>query len=214
MLNIKCVVFDLDGTLVDSAENIYQATIQSFDSLNIHADFPKDKFNQRIGHHFEDIFNEFRINVGSFDSFIDTYKDLYLENIHHSSLYPGVIETIEYLHNNGFMIALLTTKNQDQADMIIDHFGFREQFNYVMGRRPGLKHKPSAEPLLKICEDLQVNPENVLMTGDTQMDIQCGKNAGAKTCAVTYGYRSKKLLDLEKPDIVIDRLIELTELIH
>ena len=109
--------------------------------------------------------------------------------------------------------ALLTTKSQDQADRIIDHFNLREYFDNVSGRNHGIPVKPSAEPLLLICDDLGIGAENVLMVGDTEMDIQCGKNAGAKTCAVTYGYRNLGIIKNEKPDFIIDSLTELKEII-
>lgn len=211
-MNIKCVVFDLDGTLVNSAKNIYHATIHSFNSLNVKADLPYKKFYLRIGHHFEDIFDEFGIEVGSFDRFIEIYKSHYFDYIHYSVLYPGVEETINTLKGKEYKVALLTTKGQEQADKIINHFGFRNNFDYVMGRRPGIAHKPSPEPLLKICEELNIKPEEILMIGDTELDIRCGKNAGAKTCAVTYGYRSKELLEMEKPDFSVDDINELLNL--
>ena len=78
-----------------------------------------------------------------------------------------------------------------------------------MGRRDGLAHKPSREPLIYICKDLKVEPTETLMTGDTELDIQCGKNAGAKTCGVLYGYRTKDQIEKEKPDINISNLVEL-----
>jgi phosphoglycolate phosphatase-like HAD superfamily hydrolase len=78
-----------------------------------------------------------------------------------------------------------------------------------MGRRDGLAHKPSPEPLLFICKELTLNPSETLMIGDTELDIQCGKNADAKTCGVLYGYRTKDQLEKEKPDFLISGLSEL-----
>ena len=75
-----------------------------------------------------------------------------------------------------------------------------------MGRRDGLAHKPSPEPLLHICKELNVKPAETLMVGDTELDIQCGKSAGSKTCGVLYGYRTKIQLEKEKPDFLISGL--------
>ncbi len=80
-----------------------------------------------------------------------------------------------------------------------------------MGRRDGLAHKPSPEPLLVICKDLQVKPSETLMVGDTELDIQCGKNADSNTCGVLYGYRTKDQLEKEKPDYIISGLNELVK---
>ena len=81
-----------------------------------------------------------------------------------------------------------------------------------MGRQDGIAHKPSPEPLLKICNDLNINIVDTLIIGDTELDIQCGKNAGSSTCAVTYGYRSKDLIENERPDFIIDRFEEILSL--
>ena len=78
-----------------------------------------------------------------------------------------------------------------------------------MGRTNGIPHKPDPTPFFMICDNLQMNPENSLMVGDTELDILCGKNANAKTVAVTYGYRSIERLKEFSPDYLIDDLREL-----
>lgn len=112
------------------------------------------------------------------------------------------------------IVSLLTTKAQDQADLIIEHFNLLPYFDYIMGRKNGIPHKPSPEPLLIICNKLNVLPEETLMIGDTELDIQCGKNAGTKTCGLTYGYRTRKQLEENKPDYIIDSITELHDLIY
>ena len=104
-------------------------------------------------------------------------------------------------------------KVQEQADKIIDHFKLRSSFDYVMGRRDGLAHKPSPESLFHICKELSVDPSYSLIVGDTELDIQCGKNAGSKTCGVLYGYRTKDQIKNEKPDYIISELEELKMLL-
>lgn len=207
--NITTVVFDLDGTLVQSHTNIYKATIYSFDKLEIKYNLPEAEFYTRIGHHFEDIFEDFGIVVKDFDEFIGVYKKAYFDFIDTSILYPNVEKVIDELKAGEYKIALLTTKGQDQADKIIDHFNLGHNFDYIMGRRPGIPHKPAPDMLLKICEELHSKPENALMVGDTELDILCGINAGSKTCGVTYGYRTKEEIKKLNPDFVIDRIEQL-----
>ena len=139
-----------------------------------------------------------------FEKFITIYKINYFEQMEYSKVYDGVEETLASLKDRNIKVSLLTTKIQDQADRIIDHFNLRKYFDLVMGRRDGIAHKPSPEPLLKICDDLAVDVKNTLMVGDTELDIQCGKNAGSYTCGVLYGYRTKELLEIEKPDFIIE----------
>ena len=207
--NIKHICFDLDGTLVDSKETILESTKAALDKLNIEYKIPEDVFNNMIGKHFADIFLELNINDVDFEEFISVYKALYFDFIDSSYLYEGVKETLDFLKSKKIKVSLLTTKGQGQADKIIDHFKLTNSFDYIMGRRDGLAHKPSPEPLIYICKDLKVEPTETLMTGDTELDIQCGKNAGAKTCGVLYGYRTKDQIEKEKPDINISNLVEL-----
>jgi len=210
---IRHICFDLDGTLVKSHITIYKTTLKALNDLNIPVDnFDEDKFYQRIGHHFEDIFEEFKIPVNDFEIFINIYKNQYFNFINESALYNGIEETLEYLKSKNVLTSLLTTKGQEQADRIIDYFKLRKYFNLVMGRRNGIAHKPSPEPLLFICKELNVKPEETLMVGDTELDIGCGKNAGSKTCGVTYGYRTKKALEEKEPDLIIDSIKELKNL--
>lgn len=208
-MNIKHLCFDLDGTLVDSSLTIYKSTIATLDQLNIIYSFRKEDLDLRIGKHFVDIFNEFGVDVKDFNGFIKIYKSVYFDFINDSVLYPGVFETIVSLKEKGFRISLLTTKAQDQADLIIDHFGLRPYFDFVMGRVDSIPHKPSPEPLLMICENLNIPVSDSMMIGDTELDIMCGKNAGSKTCAVSYGYRTIEQLEENQPDFIIDSISDL-----
>jgi HAD superfamily hydrolase (TIGR01549 family) len=208
-MKIKLAVFDLDGTLVSSHKTIYQAAVRTLKDLKISAEMPEKEFYKLIGLHFEDIFKYFGFSVPDFDQFISIYKSVYFEYADSSFTYPGVVETIDFLKQKQIKVSLLTTKGQDQAELNLSYFKIIDKFDYVMGRRPGIANKPSPEPLLKICEDLEISIYDTIMIGDSELDIYCGKNAGAKTCAVTYGYRIKEDLIKTKPDYLIDKLYDL-----
>ncbi len=215
MINIRDinhVCFDLDGTLVDSGKTIYLATKEALKKLNLTSDLPEEQFNGMIGKHFVDIFYELNINLPDFNEFISVYKSVYFDFIDGSILYNNVHEVLAYFINNNVKISLLTTKAQDQAEKIVNHFQLNEKLDYVMGRRDGIAHKPSPEPLLKICKNLNISPAETLMIGDTELDIQCGKNANSKTCGVLYGYRTKEQIEIENPDYIISDINELINL--
>jgi pyrophosphatase PpaX len=76
------------------------------------------------------------------------------------------------------------------------------------------KHKPDAEPVLKACEILGVNPERAIMIGDSHFDIQCGRNAGAKTCLVKYTMIPIQNIIKYEPEFIIDKLIEVFKIIN
>ncbi len=213
MHKFKHVCFDLDGTLVDSYLNIYNTTLKALSVLNIKEPLHEGEFQKRIGHHFLDIFKDLNIPVTDVEEFINIYKSYYFDFIDNSKLYEGVEEVLSNLNSLGIKISLLTTKGQDQADKIINHFKLRKYFSYVMGRRNGMAIKPSAEPLQFICKELKVEPSQTLMVGDSELDIQCGKNAFAKTCAALYGYRSEDFIKQEMPDYSITEIKQLLKFI-
>lgn len=196
----KLVVFDLDGTLVKSDETIYNTVLKTFEKMGRIVSMDKGEFDLLIGLHFTDMFRHFGLEVPDMAGFLKIYKPLYFENIGSSRLYPGVRELLSEVHSRGIKTALLTTKAQDQADWIVEHFRLRPLMDYVMGRREGIAHKPSAEGFLRICADLGIPPRDSIMVGDSEMDVRCAKNAGAGSIAVSYGYRNREMLLAEKPD--------------
>jgi HAD superfamily hydrolase (TIGR01549 family) len=213
-LNLTHYCFDMDGTLVDSNKTIYNATTITLTKLGIKHKIDENEFSKKIGQHFNDIFNAFDVVVPDFEEYIKLYKQIYMEQMGHSKLYSDVKNVLVELKNRGNKISLLTTKAQDQAEKIIDYFGLNNYFNLIMGRRDGVAHKPSPEPLQMICKELNVEINQTLMIGDTELDIQCGKNTGSFTCGVLYGYRTKELIEIEKPDFIIGSMQEILTLNH
>ena len=209
-MQIEHVCFDLDGTLIKSDKTIYRSTLKALEHLNINGSIDEKRFNQMIGMHFVDIFKVLNIDVPDFEEFIRIYKSHYFDFIDESVLYPNIEETLSYIRDEkNIKISLLTTKGQDQAEKIINYFYLDKYFDLIMGRREGVAHKPSAEPLLMICDEINVKSENTIMVGDTEIDIKCGKNAGAITCAVSYGFRPEETLINHKPDFIFNSVMEL-----
>jgi len=207
--NLELFVFDLDGTLTESSETIHQTTLKTFEHFGRTVHLPKEELDKRIGEHFQTIFDDLNIHVDDVEEFINVYKTIYFDFIDTTKLYPDVEKTLSDLKKDGKKIALLTTKSQDQAQNILHHFGLDKYFDEIMGRRNGIEVKPSPEPLLHICNSLSVLPTQTMMIGDSELDVQCGKNAKTKTCAVTWGYRSKNILEKEKPDYIVEKIYEL-----
>lgn len=214
MTKIKHICFDLDGTLVKSDKTIYKTTINSLNQLGINYYLPENEFKGMIGQHFNDIFKHFKITVPDFENFIKVYKKNYFDYIDDSELYEDVLETLSDLKKNNIKVSLLTTKAQDQAEKIITHFNLDKYFNLVMGRRDGIPHKPSPEPLMLICKEINLDITETIMVGDTELDILCGKNAGSKTIAVTYGYQETEVLKSYRPDYLINSLSEINFILN
>ncbi len=128
---IECVVFDLDGTLVKSHETIYKTTVKTLEKLNINTEIDKEQFYNLLGHHFKDIFDECNIDVPDVDYFISIYKNLYFDFIDESALYNNVENVLNELKIRGIKTGLLTTKGQEQAVKISEHFNIAENLDVI-----------------------------------------------------------------------------------
>lgn len=210
---MKHFAFDLDGTILESSGTIHKSTLAALKHIGRFHDIPKSALDRKIGWHFEDIFRSLDIHVPNLDEFLDIFLKVYFDYLDESYLYEGMSELLEELHSVGYFVSLVTTKAQPQAERLLMEFGIRDKFDYVMGRRKGVNHKPSPEPLLITCQHLNVRPEETVIIGDTEMDIQCGKNAGTKTCCVTYGYRTIEELQSEEPDYIAEDTGRLREIL-
>lgn len=204
--------FDMDGTLIDSSRTIFNSTVLTLDKLGIKNQLDEKEFSLKIGQHFKDIFDTFNIIVPDLEEFINLYKKIYFQQLKHSTLYPDVKEVLKHLKSKNKLVSLLTTKAQDQTEIILDYFNLTGYFDFVMGRRDGIPYKPSPEPLIIICTQLNTDVGKTIMIGDTELDIRCGKSAGSFTCGVEYGYRSKELLEDEHPDFIINSIKDIIEL--
>ncbi len=214
MKKYELAVFDMDGTLFDSADTIYNAAIDTFEKLGMKdVDFPRDQFEPKIGAHFGDIFREFGIQVDDIEHYINVYKEIYFDHIDDTKFYPGIPELLTDLKNSGTRLALLTTKNQFQTERIADHFGLHGWFEYLMGRKPGIRIKPDPEPLEIIIKHFGATKDKTVMIGDSEFDIGCGINAGVDTIAVGYGYRDHEFLLNEKPTLFAASVAELREVL-
>ena len=209
---IKCIVFDLDGTLVKSHKTIYKTTIKTLEKLELSTSLDEEKFYNLLGHHFEDIFEECNVHVPDVDHFINVFKGMYFDFIADSKMYDNAFLLFNELKMRDIKLGLLTTKGQDQAEKISKHFNFEKYLDVIEGRKNGVAIKPAPDPLLNICKELNIDPINTLMVGDTELDIECGKSAGAKTCAVSFGYREVGELKKLKPDYIVDDLSEILEI--
>ena len=127
--------------------------------------------------------------------------------------YPGVRETLGKLKSK--TMAVLSNKPHRFTEGImakLDHEGY---FDLVQGAKPEIYAlKPSPEGLRKILQKLNIAATKALMVGDSTHDIMAAKSIGMRTCAVTYGYRSKEVLAGEEPDIMVDSFAELAEVIY
>lgn len=200
-------IFDVDGTLLDSARDICAAIGQVLAS----AGAPPVSFEVLrgyVGHHFAVLFGD--VFPGhtpeQMDEWIRQYRAIYLGRGHAAtSVYPGVAEALAAL---GGRKGTATTKGTPTTQAVLEQFGLRRYFDHVQGT-DGFPFKPAPDVILKTMEALGAKPDECLMVGDSEADMEAGRAAGIKTCAVLYGYGNRELVARQQPDYWIDDLRQL-----
>lgn len=209
---IKAVLFDLDGTLLDTNELIYTSFVKTFkDKLNI--ELKKEEVTQFFGIPLGDPFKKYT-NSENVDELVAYYRE-YNEAIHDTMCFAfeGVKELLTSLRDKGIKIAIVTSKRRELAERGMKIAGIYDFMDVIITPESTKKHKPDGEPAIKACNDLGIDPSEAIMVGDSPFDIYCGKNAGCKTCGVNYTFIDLNVLKESEPDYFIDKPLDILNLI-
>jgi HAD superfamily hydrolase (TIGR01509 family) len=203
-------LFDVDGTLLDSAADIVGAIQEALAANGRAAAADFDFLKNSIGHHlavpFGDIFPDY--GAAQIDELIRQYRVLYLARGHKMTrVYPGVPEALAALPGRK---STATTKGTPTTRAVLEQFGLLPYFDHVQGT-DGFPYKPAPDVILTALAALGARPEDCLMVGDSAADMEAGKRAGVKTCAVRYGYGKPQDLARFAPDFWIDDLRALAQ---
>src|SRR5271155_1722029 len=208
------ILCDLDGTLVDSREDIAIAFQHAWRAVVGGIPPGASAIAQHIGKPLAKMVSELggMLSPPLLSIFQTTYGHIYASQAAClTQPYPGVILTLQAL--SSFTLGVVTTKESWQADIVLRRLALIPFFQHVQGGSPGLRLKPAPDTILAALAALHCAPENALMVGDTPADVLAGKAAGTKTCAVTYGFGTREALLQCAPDHVIDSFGELVDLV-
>ena len=200
-------LFDIDGTLLDSAEDICSAIQQV---LIAHGSPPRDfeYLKSFVGLHlnecFRDALPDFTPDLS--EQLIGQYRAIYLDRCHRKTrIFPGVAEGLAAL---GGRKSTATTKGSVTTRAVLDQFGLLPHFHHVQGT-DGFPCKPAPDVIFNALNALGAQPEDCLFVGDSPADMQAGRAAGVQICAVRYGYGNLEELVRFEPDYWVDDLREL-----
>jgi len=214
MKYIDLIIFDLDGTLVDSRDDIANAVNFTLKKIGL-KEKSISEISSYIGTGIEDLIGKSLGNkqevllTRALSVFEKYYRKHSTDN---SVLYPNVKEILEYFKNKRKMI--VTNRNYEFALIVLNKLGIYDYFENVVGGDDIGCMKPSSCPVDISMNRLNTNKEEAIIVGDMDIDIVAGKKAGIITCGVTYGIGKKEDIIKAKPDFIIDDIINLKNIIH
>lgn len=211
MKPIELLIFDLDGTLVNTLEDIAASVNYALARIGA-GPLALDAVRQYVGDGTETLMTRSLGGRGErLDEVLDLYKEHHRRHLMvHSSLYPSVKETLE--HFKSLPMAVISNKTMEFVGPLLDRLAIRQYFRLVIGADSGLPLKPAPDAVRKIMAECNVALERTVIVGDGTTDVYAGKAAGVITCSVSYGFRSEEELRKAGPDYLIHRVSELTNL--
>lgn len=214
----KLVIFDLDGTLLNTIADLAHSTNYALNKLG-YPTHDVEKYNFMVGNGINKLFeralpegekteeNVLRVRK----EFIPFYD---IHNADDSRPYPGIPELLSSLQDKGIQIAVASNKYQAATRKLIAHYFPTIRFTAVFGQREGVNVKPDPTIVLDILEIANVEKKDVLYVGDSGVDMQTATNAGVTACGVTWGFRPKTELEEFSPSYIVDSAEDIERLVY
>ncbi len=217
---LKLLIFDLDGTLIDSSKDIANAinyAIKPFGVTPLTTSEIKTMVGSGITKLIERLITpspkisqdgklQSNPKEKALERFFEHYSKHLLDN---TTAYPLVKETLSKLGDH--KKAVISNKRVALSRKVLEGLGLSESFDIILGSDSVPEKKPSPLPILEVLKKLEVSRDEAVIIGDSNFDVEAGKAAGIKTIAVTYGYRSKEAL--KEADFTIDSFSELLNIL-
>ncbi|MBQ9927858.1 MAG: HAD family hydrolase [Lachnospiraceae bacterium] len=215
-MNIKLLIFDFDGTIMDTRKTIVIAKQETMRRMGL-AIADEQTCAETIGLSakigFKNIYPE--LSDEMLDLCVQNYRKIFDDTKEKvpPTLFVDMVDTLNKLKDKGIVCTIATSRNGKSLKEFLDKMNITNFFSYLLAAEDTTLLKPNAEPVIKTLNDLSYCPEQTLVVGDMPIDILMGKNAGVYTCGVTYGNSDKDSLLEAGADYVIDGISELLDIL-
>jgi beta-phosphoglucomutase len=211
-MNLKAVIFDFDGVILETSKRLFQGYKKVFDRFGV--EYTEKHFNDVYGlktkEHFRKILLDNSINLSNeeLDRLVQD-RDVYYRKICEADLeaLPGVKDLLIELKDNHLKIGLASSTSRGNLEFFLPRLGLDTYFDVVFAGTDVAHGKPDPEIYLKTCDELEIRPNNCVGIEDTEIGVNALLNAGMKAVAVTI--TNRKQYDFSKADIVVNTLNEL-----
>jgi phosphoglycolate phosphatase len=188
---IRLVAFDLDGTLIDSRRDLADSAnelLASYGAPPLAHDDVIGMVGEGARTLISRVLTAARASNAPLDEALARFLEIYSRRlVDHTRPYPGIVETLRLLAPD-YQLAVLTNKPRPHAVAILRHFGLMDLFVDVIGGDAPLPRKPDPANLLALCARAAVHPEDALVVGDSWVDVETARRAGARACFVAWGF--------------------------
>lgn len=208
--NIRTILFDLDGTLINTNELIIESFKYTFKQYGLN--FTDEEIIQFNGPPLLETFQ--KIDQDRAEEMIRTYREHnFYYHDEYVTAFPHVVDTIKTLHDQGFDLGIVSTKMRSGVDKGLESTGLRPYFPSIVTLDDVTNAKPDPEPVLMGMEQLKGQRESTLMIGDNSHDIESGHNAGVQTAGVAWAQRGEAFLQRYQPTYMLKDMRDLLNLV-
>ena len=213
----RTVIFDLDGTILNTIDDLADAG-NWVCRRNGWPEYTVEEFKAMVGHGIPNLVSRFSpaeqrsplMLVHTLSQFSEYYGQ---HNMDKTVPYDGIPALLERLKEAGVRMAVYSNKADEFSRSLAEHF-FPGTFDAILGKRPGIPGKPDPEGLRLLMRELRTVPEESALVGDGETDLRSARNAGLRSVAVTWGFRSREALLAEGPDAMAESPEELLTLLQ
>ena len=215
--DIKLVIFDFDGTLADTKENIILTFQMTMKELGVEIK-SRQECAATIGLTLEDAFKVLYPGMAA-EKYIllrDTYRRIFKENrkILVPGLFPEVMETLEELLRRGYLMSIASSRQSPSLHSFLEDMKIAHLFEYAVGGDNVEHPKPAPDAVLQILRHYNLSAEEAFVVGDMPFDINMATNAGVKSCGVTWGNADAAQLKESGANYIIDKMSQLLEILN
>ena len=214
----KAVIFDLDGTLLDTLPDLKNSINEALKLNGYDISYTYEETMWLIGSGTKMLC---RRAINRFDPTDEEVERLFADftriykgrQLDETRLYENVKNTLFSLKNDGFKVCVLSNKVEKNVLDIIEHYLPDFTFDKVVGQRVGVPIKPDPTSLNNLIEELELTKEEILYVGDSDVDMIVASNASIDVVGVTYGYRPKEILEKYNPKYLTNNILEILEIV-
>lgn len=208
MSKIKCAVFDLDGTLVNTIDDLAGACNILIEKYGYEASWTIDDYKRFVGNGAKKLvsraFGE-SLDEETLTARYEEFKPLYDKmKLDHADAYDGIREQLAILKEKGIKMCVVTNKPNVAARGMVEHIFGEGYFDYIIGNVDGVPVKPDPTSTLNALKILDCKPSEAIFFGDSEVDMRTAKNANVEAVGCSWGFRPFEVLFAEHPSVIID----------